>query len=146
MFELFMDLDKNNDNFVDRKDLIKYYGMLQRIKGASVETQYKCKNGPGHRMIKIVHDQNCAIKEKVRLGFTKEDMKAYGYKKYNGTIAEVRSDYNSQYKEQFIKCHDNSEQYFKPWHYVKVDSPIHPGKEVFCCADKGCVDKPVDRK
>ena len=26
--ELFMDLDKNNDNFVDRKDLLKYYGML----------------------------------------------------------------------------------------------------------------------
>ena len=28
MMEIFMDLDKNHDNFVDRKDLIKYYGML----------------------------------------------------------------------------------------------------------------------
>lgn len=43
VMELFMDLDKNNDNFVDRKDLIKYYGMLKRIEGASVEPKYKCK-------------------------------------------------------------------------------------------------------
>lgn len=52
--ELFMDLDKNNDNFVDRKDLIKYYGMLHRIKGASVIPQYKCKQG--HKMKIVVHD------------------------------------------------------------------------------------------
>lgn len=45
MMEIFMDLDKNNDNFVDRKDLIKYYGMLSQIKGASVTPQYKCKQG-----------------------------------------------------------------------------------------------------
>ena len=52
--ELFMDLDKNNDNFVDRKDLIKYYGMLKQIDGASAEAKYKCKRG--HPMIEIIHD------------------------------------------------------------------------------------------
>lgn len=52
--ELFMDLDKNNDNFVDRKDLIKYYGMLKQIDGASVEAKYKCRRG--HPMIVITHD------------------------------------------------------------------------------------------
>ena len=66
--ELFMDLDKNNDNFVDRKDLIKYYGMLHRIKGASVTPQYKCKQG--HPIKIVVHDQNYEQKEKVKLGFS----------------------------------------------------------------------------
>lgn len=69
--ELFMDLDKNNDNYVDRKDLLKYYGMLTRIKGASVIPQYKCKQG--HEMKIVVHDQNCNVDEDVKLGFTKED-------------------------------------------------------------------------
>jgi hypothetical protein len=32
--DLFMDLDKNNDGFLDRKDLLKYYGLLKQIKGA----------------------------------------------------------------------------------------------------------------
>lgn len=34
--ELFMELDKNNDNYVERTDLLKYYGMLHRIKQASL--------------------------------------------------------------------------------------------------------------
>lgn len=86
--ELFMDLDKNNDNFVDRKDLIKYYGMLQRIKGASVVPQYKCKQG--HKMKQIVHDQNFKLKEKVRLGFklTTEN-KQNGWYKFNKQIGEI---------------------------------------------------------
>ena len=52
--ELFMDLDKNNDNFVDRKDLLKYYGMLPQIKGASVEPQYICRKG--HPMTIVCND------------------------------------------------------------------------------------------
>jgi hypothetical protein len=30
--------------------------------------------------------------------------------------------------------------------YVKEGSPILPGKEVICCADKGCIDTPNDRR
>lgn len=52
--ELFMELDKNHDNYVEMDDLQKYYGMFHRIKSASVVPQYKCKKG--HEMKIVEHD------------------------------------------------------------------------------------------
>ena len=73
--ELFMELDNNNDNFVDRKDLVTCYGMFHQIKAASMVPQYKCKKG--HKMKIVVHDQNFKHKDIVKIGFkqTNDDKK-----------------------------------------------------------------------
>lgn len=98
-------------------------------------------------MITLTHDQNVAKFEKVKLGFTKEDMKRDPYLKlYNGTIGVANSDYNSYSKDQIIKTHDDQTYWFREHQYVKESSPILPGKPVYCCADKGCIDKAKDRK
>lgn len=67
VMELFMELDKNNDNFVERADLLKHYGLLHRIKEATVVPQYKCKYG--HPMKIVVHDKNFKANDQVKIGF-----------------------------------------------------------------------------
>merc|ERR1711924_314474 len=90
--ELFIDLDKNNDNFVDRKDLIKYYGALKRIEGASVEPQYKCTRG--HTMVEATYNQDLKIMQRIILGFkpTNEN-KLANLTKYDKKVAEIAGPY-----------------------------------------------------
>lgn len=145
-----MDLDKNHDNFVDRKDLIKYYGMLCQIKGASVKPVYKCKKG--HDMIPIVHDMNFERKEVVNVKFKKNKQNRQAdYLKYNGTKATILNAFNEGSNEQSCKTNDGNTHYFNIVNYGKVcteDDEIlpNPGEPVVCCHDKECPDKPKDRK
>ena len=96
----------------------------------------------------VVHDTNTELREKVRLGFklTTEN-KENGWYKYNGTEGEIFGNFNQSYNEQVMKClSDESIQYFRGQHFVKMDSPLNPGEKVVCCQDKECPDKPVDKK
>ena len=145
MMEIFMDLDKNHDNFVDRKDLIKYYGMLSQIKGASVTPQYKCKQG--HKMEIIEHNMNFEVNEKVKLNFNQSvENRQSGFIEYNGKKATIIGEYNDNSKVQSCKTEDDQTHYFPIQNYGKLDSPIHPGEKVKCCHDKECEDKPEKNK
>jgi hypothetical protein len=75
--ELFIELDNNNDNFVDRKDLIKQYGRMTQIKGAAVDPIYECIKCKSP-MEKILHDSNFKINEIVKINFKRTlDNKEY---------------------------------------------------------------------
>jgi hypothetical protein len=48
-----MDLDKNNDGFLDRKDLLKYYGLLKQIKGAKFANESDSSNASDKSTVAI---------------------------------------------------------------------------------------------